>query len=125
MFRMPSVVKCSVFAVIVLGAAGCSAGHRPPVVEEGQAFRVSKCSQLQPGAPAAQARSSLGEPLNVIDNEDSETWEYFVRVREADRRKFLGLIPLPDDERRWSAKATVRLEKGIVVEVLCPDRAGR
>jgi outer membrane protein assembly factor BamE (lipoprotein component of BamABCDE complex) len=107
-----------VFSMAALSA--CSAALKPPVVEEGKAFPVSKCSELNAGATAAQVQSALGVPLHVERDGDVETWEYFVRVLEADARKFLGFVPMPDAKTRWSARATVKLDRGVVVELACP-----
>jgi outer membrane protein assembly factor BamE (lipoprotein component of BamABCDE complex) len=81
---------------------------------------TSKCAELKSGATAAQVQSTLGEPLHIRRDGDVETWEYFVRVLEADGRKFLGFVPMPDAKTPWSASSTVKLDRGVVVELVCP-----
>lgn len=106
--------------MIVLGTVACSVGHLPPEIEEGRTFAVSRCSDVRVGAGAKEVETLLGEPLSVERSDQSEIWDYFMRVREVEERRFLGLVPMPDATHYWSRRATVKLEQGVVVGVTCP-----
>ena len=64
------VTRQTLVAAVGLFAMGCSVGLRPPTIEEGRAFQVSKCSSVHRGLAEKDVEALLGEPLR-IDRKDS------------------------------------------------------
>lgn len=100
----------------------CATGLLPPRVLDGRAFNLSKCGSLTPGMSVDQVRSVLGEPLSTRTDGTTESWRYFVRVRETETRELFGLIPMPPGKHEWSAEAVLKIQDGTVQEVVCPER---
>jgi hypothetical protein len=102
--------------------AGTSA-LRPPVTEDGRAFPLSECEHISHGMSAADIKRLLDEPPRTEQVGQSDRWQYFMKVREAGSRRFLGAIPLPEADTFWTSTATVDMQDGRVVGTKCSARS--
>jgi outer membrane protein assembly factor BamE (lipoprotein component of BamABCDE complex) len=107
----------TLLAVPCVVLSGCSYALRPPVVEAGQPFFDSRVNEVKYGATADQVRAVLGEPYESQGNENAGRWRYYMRLRAAEGKRLLGVIPIPDDTTRNDYEAVITWRDGRVDEV--------
>ena len=115
MFRMHDrAAALRVIVVFCMAMAACSYALRPPVVEAGRAFPDQRSNEVQRGDAAAKLRSTLGEPLEVRRDAETEHWRYYMRVRGAEMRRLFGVIPLNDSITRTDYEVVAVVRRGFV-----------
>jgi hypothetical protein len=96
---------------------GCSYALRPPVVDAGRAFPEGRLGEIKQGDSPEHVRNVLGEPFQIEGSAAAGRWRYYMRVRGAEERRFLGFIPLPDAKSVREHEASVSFAGGRVDRV--------
>jgi hypothetical protein len=78
-----------------------------------QVFTGSSWSSKK-GDSSADVRKLLGEPYEEVPSENDDRWHYYMRVRGAEERRFLGFIPMPDSQSLREYEAFVTFRHGVV-----------
>jgi outer membrane protein assembly factor BamE (lipoprotein component of BamABCDE complex) len=97
--------------------SACSYAIRPPTIEAGRSFSQGGLDQVRKGYRPAQVRNLLGEPYETDGNVNAERWRYYMRVRGAEERRFLGFVPMPDSKSLGEYEAFVTFRNGLVDSV--------
>lgn len=100
----------------------CSIGLAPARIVEGKEFSAEKVALIQEGMTADQVHEVLGQPLRITRKGDSETWEYFFRLRQDDLIRVLGVIPIRRPLHIWEREAKVMFRKNRAEKIDFADR---
>ena len=97
-----------------LAWTGCSHALRPPVVDAGRAFPEGRLGEIKQGDSPERVRHVLGEPFRIEGSAGAGRWRYYMRVRGAEERRFLGFMPLPDAKSVREYEASISFAGGRV-----------
>lgn len=118
--RLP--LNLCVLFLLTACVAACSIGLAPARVVAGKEFPVGEIGLIQEGMTSDQVQEILGQPLKVTSIGDSETWQYFFRLRQDDIIRVLGLIPLRMPLHIWEREGKILLRASRVEKVDFTDR---
>jgi outer membrane protein assembly factor BamE (lipoprotein component of BamABCDE complex) len=107
---------------LIIFLVACSIGLAPARVVAGEEFPVEKIRQIQEGMTSDQVQQILGRPWKVSSKGDSESWQYFFRLRQDDVIRALGLIPIRRPLHVWEKEAKILLIANRVEKIDFTDR---
>lgn len=95
----------------------CSYGKSVPVTVSGQRFPCRDSQSLGKGVTPSDARTLLGEPLEITSEGAVEAWRYFDKERYGDHIYLLGFIPISQPHYFGSCETVLRFQDGTLYSV--------